>query len=40
MRFLFKLMSLIRWGRAASKGTLHKRYVRVKAIRAINRRIR
>jgi hypothetical protein len=40
MRALFKLMSMLRWMNAASKGTLHKRYLRVKAMRAINRHIR
>jgi hypothetical protein len=40
VRVLFKIMSMLRWINAAQKGTMHKRYMRVKAMRAINRHIR
>jgi hypothetical protein len=40
MKALFKILSMMRWVQAASKGKLPQRYVRVKALRAINRRIR
>jgi hypothetical protein len=40
MRAIFKLMSLLRWVRAAGRGKLPQRYVRIKAMRVINHRIR
>jgi hypothetical protein len=39
MRALFKIMSLLRTGRAAAKGKLAHRLVRMRLFRAINKRI-
>jgi hypothetical protein len=40
MRLLFKLMSLLRWGRAISRDKIAQRYARIKAIRSVNKYIR
>jgi hypothetical protein len=40
MRALFKILSLIRTAKAASRGKLAQRYMRIKTIRLVNRKIR